>query len=47
MRVIEKINAQENNKFEMSKIITNDAPWRHRVSAHRTIFNLIGNIVTR
>jgi len=35
------------DKFEMCKIIPNDAPCRHRVSAQRPIINLIGNIVTR
>jgi len=39
--------AHEYYKFEMSKIVRNDAPFRHRLSAQRPIFNLIGNIVTR
>jgi len=45
--IVMKKNAQEYNNFEMSKIITNGAPCRHRVSAQRPIINLIGNIVTR
>ena len=31
----------------MSKNITNDAPFRHRASAQRTIIKLFENLVTR
>jgi len=47
MRVMEKKIAHDYVKFEMSNIITSDAPCRYRVSAQRPIFNQIGNVVTR
>ena len=47
MRVMGKKIAHDYDKFEMSKIITNDAPCTYCVTAQRPIFNLIGNIVTR
>jgi len=40
-------NAHEYDKFEVSRIITNDTPCWRRVSAQTPIFNLIGYIVTR
>ena len=36
MSVMKK-NAQEYDEFEMSKIVTNDAPFRYRVSAQRPV----------
>jgi len=35
------------NKFEIHKIIKNDAPIRPRVSPQRPVINLFGNLVTR